>query len=564
MSISRVFRTIGYITSCFIYQLLIIISPLCAQPQLREGWPITFDSPHSFAMHNTSNYLWTSGVGNDEGLIIGFASGRVAVLYDIDGNPLPGWPKQPLEHPDYYSTGPVFGDFEGDGNIEVSFIQRKMNSRYKTLVTYSLTGDSLAQYCKYDTLPVAVSSPQVFADLDNDGDDELLYISDSIYALDEGGEFFEGFPRGIEEPTHYSAGLTIGTSDISPDPFLIWATEQQLHASYLNIEEEMEGWPVVLSEASQVNSPVLIPNGFGWRVAICEKETLSVWNSSGQLLDGFPMQLQSQGLNNSCNYIAVGDIDGNGEEEMTFVMFDGLLHSISFDGEYLPGFPVRFAEYSWGESVSILRDETSDSALIVVANDSPLFQDVKRLFAFRYNQLLDGFPVEVDVNLASGGACVAIAPSNEGMLHIILNSNQGTVAVWDLPWDGQVNDLIWPMSSFNEKANLLYNPTVTVDVEEIWFRSSPVSMELSSLFPNPSNGAIRFHFTPAETGRVCIRVVDILGRMVWTNHLAVKAGEMTWSSWNTTNTKGDQVPSGIYIMKVGDDPGYTRKAVVLR
>jgi hypothetical protein len=89
--------------------------------------------------------------------------------------------------------------------------------------------------------------------------------------------------------------------------------------------------------------------------------------------------------------------------------------------------------------------------------------------------------------------------------------------------------------------------------------------DLSQNYPNPANPSSTINFKLPESGKVSLRIFNILGQEVKTlvdEHR--EAGSYTFI-WDGKNNRGLSVPSGIYLytIKAGDNV-VTKKLMLLK
>jgi hypothetical protein len=82
-------------------------------------------------------------------------------------------------------------------------------------------------------------------------------------------------------------------------------------------------------------------------------------------------------------------------------------------------------------------------------------------------------------------------------------------------------------------------------------RFKPFALALNGAYPNPSRGTVHIRYTTPYTGLQSLRfeIVDLSGRSVWQREIAgpfaAGAGHV---AWNGRNSRGEAVPSGVYIV----------------
>ena len=77
---------------------------------------------------------------------------------------------------------------------------------------------------------------------------------------------------------------------------------------------------------------------------------------------------------------------------------------------------------------------------------------------------------------------------------------------------------------------------------------APGLVELSSAFPNPSQGAVEFALDLPRASQVEWSVYDVQGRAIWSQSHAFAAGRATLR-WDGRDAAGQRAPTGIYLVR---------------
>jgi hypothetical protein len=234
--------------------------------------------------------------------------GNVYVL-DGDGSTLPGWPQR---FDDIVGTGPAVGDVDGDDVPEIFAC-----SFYK-VYGYRPDGSSLPGF------PFEPGASQTFnystpvlADLDQDGDREILTATCSefaypgrAYVLEHDGTVAPGWPQ----PTNYPVFVPPSVADIDGD-----------------------GW-LDVALGDQVLSPENVNQVYAW-------------DRSGNALPGFPVGPVAAIF----AQIIIADIDGDGAMELMFDdnWSDSDIQALNHDGTPVDGWPLEVIGSSFQQSPSV-------------------------------------------------------------------------------------------------------------------------------------------------------------------------------------------------------------------
>lgn len=89
---------------------------------------------------------------------------------------------------------------------------------------------------------------------------------------------------------------------------------------------------------------------------------------------------------------------------------------------------------------------------------------------------------------------------------------------------------------------------------------------IDAIYPNPFNPSTRIEFSVPEKTGVEIKVYDVRGKLVKTLFSGMKQAGTYTVTWNGTNTRGQNVSSGVYFcrLRMEGEKGLTRKVVLLR
>ena len=82
---------------------------------------------------------------------------------------------------------------------------------------------------------------------------------------------------------------------------------------------------------------------------------------------------------------------------------------------------------------------------------------------------------------------------------------------------------------------------------------APEGFVLYPNYPNPFNPETRIKYEIIDESRITLRVYDVLGKEIRTLVDEKKPTGIYRASWDGSNETGEQVPSGIYILKLISD-----------
>ena len=336
-------------------------------PTLHQGWPISVDIAQPFA-ESLMRWRWamwhhlnTADVNSDgkEDILIGY--GDTVRIFNDKGELLPGWP-QTVNPDNIVSTmdqfGVVAGDITGDGVQEIAAVNNNhqifvwdKNGRLLSGWPRFIDGDWLNQ--------IAID------DINADGVGEIVTSDWSGYVkvIDKDGKFLPGWPQKVTPQ--------------NPDAY------PQLHPPSIG-DLDGDGYKEVI--VSDQFTPT----------------NVYVFKYDGVMLPGWPKTINTEALplQATFSYPAIGDIDGDGNDDVVLGSFTGQVFAFHADGSNVAGWPQTPATNPYDTRVSspALGDIDNDGKIEVIA---PTGKD--GLFAWHGDgTLLPGWPVHFGDTPESG------------------------------------------------------------------------------------------------------------------------------------------------------------------
>lgn len=188
---------------------------------------------------------------------------------------------------------------------------------------------------------VAISKPPVIGDLDQNGDFDVVAISDAgeIYVYDEQGGIFQGFPKitnlGLPSP------LVIGDVDGNRYPDIIFIANNRIYA-YSRVGTLVDHFPIKINtpgvESSEMiaSSPILADldgDGIPEIIVGSNENQLIAFHANGDLAAGFPL---STGGTITAT-AAISDLENDGDADIAVASEDGFLYLWDLPNDYDPG-----------------------------------------------------------------------------------------------------------------------------------------------------------------------------------------------------------------------------------
>ncbi len=263
------------------------------------------------------------------------------VRVDVDAHLKPGFPVTALHLPGIYYAGPkihtLVGNIDGDPNQEIIVSGIAAGPLY----AWKSDGSLVPGWPVVDIIAVAYPAlgeiSGSFAGLEvvaaNLPDDFPLFSK--ITAYSGNGSMLPGWPIVSANYTDYPPSLVDIDGD-GIDEIFVQEEDHQLHA-YNADGSPLPGWPVLASTAAQrLSTPAIadldgdgIPEIITASEVACGGECRSdlfAFHHDGTIVKGFP-NFFSGGAD---NYLAVGDVDGDGAPEI--ITFGSL---VNFNGIYI-------------------------------------------------------------------------------------------------------------------------------------------------------------------------------------------------------------------------------------
>lgn len=158
-----------------------------------------------------SNEIIQSTISLDfEDFVFGAPIGQIAI-WDEDGNSLPGWPQASFT--DFRSNVmTAVGDIDGDGAFELIVV----DDYYLTVNAYHMNGEVVEGLWPIEVGPwwAFIASDPVLADLDQDGDSEIIIALDSESSTEDGLFAIQGDGTYLWERRYTSLGpLSVADMD---------------------------------------------------------------------------------------------------------------------------------------------------------------------------------------------------------------------------------------------------------------------------------------------------------------------------------------------------------------
>ncbi|MBC8490221.1 MAG: T9SS type A sorting domain-containing protein [Bacteroidetes bacterium] len=281
------------------------------------GWPLTIGETSGFR----SPVLFDIDSDGFLEIILGqkiYPDGHV-IVFNRDGTIYPGWP-QPLDY--MCIATPTVGDVDNDGEIEICAVS------YYSVFFWDKDGVAKPGWPKLNVATGMSYAQAVFADLDDDGDMEILHSYNvgttnyvGIYHHD--GSDFENWPQTFPGPQTYVMPIT-GDIDNDDDLEIFGGGHGFQIGERHHTGEYVAGWPV--DQYNPEASPIIfdLDNDGEREIVIGDNSSsLHAYNGDGSIVEDWPIPAGGATMVNSA---AVGDVDGDGDIEIALVVNNGTVN----------------------------------------------------------------------------------------------------------------------------------------------------------------------------------------------------------------------------------------------
>lgn len=477
-------------------------------------------------------------------------------------------------------SAPIVGDFQGDGQNEILYLDvfgsgylidnegetyagfqspEELNvfrstamgqidqlgaddiaitSRTGKILALTLSGELIFEY-EADT--IFTFSP-VIADFTGDGFNEVIAggMDGKIYVIDRNGQDVAGFPLQLSGQTQ--SELAVGRLSLE-GPMQIVAGLGNGDLVVIGPEAEInQNYSQSLGGALS-GSPVILDNGM---ISIASNSMLYLIGS-----DGVPV---SKAINGPvAGGLIVADLNRDAALDVLWISNSGVLWAVTQDGENLPGFPV-----STGTNFScppLVADLDGDSQYEIL-----LHNNFNSIYAYNHDgSPLAGFPFGTTYNGSTPGTLSDF--DNDGYFKLITGFSNGVLMV-NLRREATA---LAPWTTYRGSLSRQASFSATAYVENQDSQNSPAVDVLKQNYPNPfnPNTTIAFNLGKAQASR--LDIFNIRGQKVKTLiHEVLPAGEHR-VSWDATDDLGRIQPSGLYFYRLhGESGSFTRKMLLLK
>jgi len=368
----------------------------------------------------------------------------------LDPTLQPGWP-QNIGAPVTTSGGSTMGyvqnlvasDLDNDGQVEIPVAY---GDEVRVYLSDGSLGPGWPQKIDQVTAGALIQRSPVVGDIDGDGKKEIFAtnLSAETYAWNYAGNLLSGFPN--------ISGHTLAMADVNHDGkderFVLSDVGYSLRDSS---GKNLPGWPVSITRPSSPDSPVGVAIGDADgdgndEIAVYYTENralkLHFLGYDGSSRPGWPVTISA----NDFSFLApvLCDLDGDLRLEILVAALGGTVAAFRDDGSPVPGWPIRPTGLAGISGLSV-GDVTGDGVpeIYVGGRSSNTYADVFILFD-KNGSPIPGWPVQSErVHTTFGPGCGAFADiDGDGLNELIVGA--GSVE-WPSP-DPTLKDWGMPLS----------------------------------------------------------------------------------------------------------------------
>ncbi len=341
---------------------------------------------------------------------------------------MPGFPKIVGSHQNFApARGMVFADLDGDGDDEIL-----MSSTDSRIYAWHHDGTTVTGF------PVVTSGwpqyPPSVADLDGDGDLEIVQTTRGIssggllYVVSHTGSVLPGFPKSLNGNNVEFCG-TLYDLDGDGDKEII-VGERAYPIGYLHVVEydgsEWSGnWPFALDHVPTMTAAVGDVDGDGSpEIFYCSYTSMYLLRTDGTVMPGWPKQIS--GGNFSYQSAAMADGDGDGDLEIFVGAHQSAagIYGFHHDGTPVSGWPKLVG--TWTYCPPTITDLEGDGVLEVIAGRAGSISPPSAAFwAWDANgNVKPGFPYYGPSNMGGSEGPMTVADiDGDGLMEIFADSN---------------------------------------------------------------------------------------------------------------------------------------------
>jgi hypothetical protein len=493
-------------------------------------------------------------IDDDGSLEIITGQGNVSV-YNHDGTIYPGWPQ---------SIGcvatPSVADVDNNGIVEICAVS------YNSIYLWDKDGNPEPGWPKLDVAGATSYAQPTLADLDDDGDLEILHAyydqwatpsQNHVAIYHHDGTDFDNWPQIYPGPHTYVTPV-VGDIDNDGDLEIFGGGHTFDIMVKHHTGETVTGWPAQIGSALECSPIVFDIDDDGSRDAVVAENGIvgmaNMWafHSDASTVEDWPIDIFAPAMVNSP---AVGDVDGDGDIEIALIVLGGTVSLWTLEDVQYRSYLTEWGTYfhdnwntGWFHPLSPQNLTYESSGSTVTLNWSANTEsDIAGYNVYR-GDTSGGPYARINSTLITETFYNDIPGVEDNYYCVTAEIKAGSESRLSTEVFGQVgvdDELPEPLISISNYPNP-FNPTTTI------------SFSLTT----EHNGLRQGYAGPAESTKIII--YNLKGQKIKT--FDVIPNEVEGSVvWNGTDDKGKPVSSGIYFYKIKAGKfSDTKKMILLR
>lgn len=517
----------------------------------KEGWPVDLEDVFAGAAPRVADID-----GDGEGEVVAATGDGDVYAWNHDGTPVIASHRGGSGYFAHAAGGvshaPALADLDEDGSAEVVVASDGGSLYVWTHVDQDGNGEAdLHSYAYPVSLGGPAGSAPVAANLDAAFGLEVAVASrgGALSIVDHLGRHVSSSPHIFG---HLSLDdVTIAAGDLSGDGLDDIALSTTNTGWVVVVDGDgmpLDGWPVAVAGWADDTAKVVLgdidgaPDGFPEVVAAGSDGTVHVWNAVGEILPGWPVDVGAAVLGRP----ALGDLDGDGLLEIVAPAGADRVIALRSNGTRLENWPVELGPAGGSDPNTCSPvvgdiDGDGDNDVLLCGADGNI-----HALDGRSGEELPGWPLSSDP--LSGGPWIGDIERDGGM-DLLSAGAGGRVALFELPYTHADGAIVWSTEAGDASGSGRYPEWLMPD--GFTETAGLIDPGLTYCYPNPARGdAMTVRIYLEESADIEVDVLDVTGQVVasFETEGLPAVNEVLWDVRDSA--------SGLYIVRVkATEPG---------